>query len=269
MSTRNEVVNIAKQYVGCKQGSKQHKKLVDTFNSVRPHGERGNYVCPWCAIAWTAFQILAGNTSKTAPFSYNCGTLINDAKKLGVWVENDAYKPSPGDGIIYYWSDSGKGDCMSGADHVGTVEKIKGNEITVIEGNKGTTSACGRRVITVNSRYIRGYIVPKYSGSGSTPAPKKEEKKSSGTPTYSKGKTYAVTAEGEPLNVRTGPGSKYARKEKKDLTKDGKKHSNSKGQLLKGAKVTCQDVNKNNGNVWIKIPSGWVCAYYQGKKYIG
>ena len=75
MSTRSEVVKIAKQYVGCRQGSDKHKDLVNTFNGVKPHGEVGNYTCAWCAIAWTAFQIKAGNKS-IAPLSYNCGTLI-------------------------------------------------------------------------------------------------------------------------------------------------------------------------------------------------
>ena len=143
MATRAEVVKIAKKYIGAKQGSKKHKDLVNTFNKVRPHGEVGNYTCAWCAIAYTAFLIKAGMTRKQAPMSYNCGRLIEDAKALGIWVENDAYVPKKGDGIIYYWNDSGKGDCRSGASHVGTVEKVnkKKRTITVIEGNKGTTHA--------------------------------------------------------------------------------------------------------------------------------
>lgn len=272
MSTRSEVVSIAKDYVGCKQGSKLHKKLVDTFNQVKPHGEVGNYVCAWCAIAWSAFQILAGNTSKNVAMSYNCGTLIRDAQNLGIWVENDAYVPSPGDGIIYAWSDTGKGDCKSGASHVGTVEKVSGNKIIIIEGNKGDSCACGRREITVNSRHIRGYICPKYEGTSSktkqTAKKAEQTTKKASSPTYTVGKTYKVTALGDSLNVRTGPGVRYPVKAKKELTKDGQKHSNARGQLKKGTKVTCQAVNKNNGNIWIKIPSGWICAYYNGKQYV-
>lgn len=167
-SNRMQVVKLAQTFVGCKQGDAKHHKLVDTFNSVKPHGEVGNYSCAWCAITWTALQIMAGNGQEIAPYSYNCGTLITYAKKLGVWIENDAYVPSPGDGIIYYWSDSGKGDCGYGASHVGVVETVSGGKITVIEGNKGTSAACGRRTIDVNGRYIRGFITPKYADGQST-----------------------------------------------------------------------------------------------------
>ena len=34
-------------------------------------------------------------------------------------------------------------------------------------------------------------------------------------------------------------------------------------------RVTCKDVRKNGSDIWIKIPSGWIAAYYGGKKYVG
>ena len=40
------------------------------------------------------------------------------------------------------------------------MEKVSGNTITVIEGNKN--DAVGRRTLRVNGRYIRGYGIPKY-----------------------------------------------------------------------------------------------------------
>ena len=165
MATRTQAVAIARSYIGCVRGDKRHRKLVDIFNSVKPHGEVGNYSCAWCAISWTAWMILASMDQDKVAYSYNCGTLISYSKRIGTWVENDAYVPMPGDGIIYYWGDSGKGDCTSGASHVGMVESVEKGYITVIEGNKGS-GYCGRRAIKVNSRYIRGFMVPKYIGSG-------------------------------------------------------------------------------------------------------
>lgn len=162
-STRQSVVNIALTYDGAKKGSKKHHKLVDTFNKVKPHGEVGNYSCSWCAITWTAWQILAGNTQKDVPMSYNCGTLINDAKALGIWKESDSFVPSKGDGIIYDWSDDGRGENKDGCDHVGLVYKVDSKYIYVIEGNMSTTSKVGRRKIAINGRFIRGFIHPKYA----------------------------------------------------------------------------------------------------------
>jgi peptidoglycan hydrolase-like protein with peptidoglycan-binding domain len=79
---------------------------------------------------------------------------------MGIWVENDAHVPKPGDIMMYDWDDSGYGENKNNPEHVGVVEKISGNTITVIEGNKH--EAVGRRYIEVNGKYIRGYIVPKY-----------------------------------------------------------------------------------------------------------
>ena len=254
MATRTELVKIAKKYVGAKQGSKRHKDLVDTFNEVKPHGEVGNYSCYWCAIAYTAFLIKAGMTRKKAPMSYNCGRLIDDAKALGIWVENDAYVPEKGDGIIYYWNDSGKGDCRSGASHVGTVEKVdkKKKKITVIEGNKGATRACGRRVIVFNARYIRGFIVPKFDST-----PKQTSTKEEKTPEkadelkWKAGKTYSIIAKAG-LNVRKGPGTMYGKL----------------GALPVGTKVTPIEVSGNWLKIEYKYGEGWVCGEEEGDVYV-
>ena len=249
MKTRESLVSIANTYLGCTQGSAKHKDLVDTFNKVKPHGNVGNYSCAWCAIAYSAWMIKAGFTKNNAALSYNCGTLISDAKKLGIWVEDDAYIPEPGDGIIYYWSDTGKGDCLSGASHVGMVVKVKDKQITVLEGNKGTSKTCGLRSIKVNSRYIRGYIVPKFTGTS-----------------YKINSTYTVKVDN--LNVRAGASTSSKILTKKQLSKDAQKHCNKNGQLMKGTKVTCVALKLNGSDIWMKIPSGWICAYHSSdKKY--
>ena len=38
--------------------------------------------------------------------------------------------------------------------------------------------------------------------------------------------------------------------------------------LKKGTKVTCKDIIEENGNIWIKIPSGYVAGIYEGNIYI-
>ena len=53
------------------------------------------------------------------------------------------------------------------------------------------------------------------------------------------------------------------------LTADGKKNDPEKnGSLNKGTKVTCKDVKVVNGNIWIKCPSGWLAATYNGEVLI-
>jgi hypothetical protein len=87
--------------------------------------------------------------------------MIEKAKSMGIWVENDAFVPQPGDCIMYDWDDSGKGENKNNPDHVGMVEKVSGKTITVIEGNY--SDAVKRRNLTVNGKFIRGYITPKFT----------------------------------------------------------------------------------------------------------
>ena len=203
MSTAKKVIDIALSYVGATTGSKKHKELVKIFNSVKPHGEVANNVCPWCAIAWSAWQIQAGNTSKVVPLSYNCGTLVNDAIKLGEWIENENCKPEKGWGIIYDWDDGSnyaKYDNKGAPDHVGLIYDVDKKYIYVVEGNKGVDEICGKRAVPINGRYIRGFIKPKYEAeSGSctptpTPAPEKPKTKTI-TYTVKRGDTLSEIAE--------------------------------------------------------------------------
>lgn len=84
---------------------------------------------------------------------------------------------------------------------------------------------------------------------------------------FIKGKKYTLQVD---LNVRTGPGTNYSKKTYNQLTEDGKKHAYKQNNavLKKGTIVSCLDVIKENQNIWLKIPSGYVVGYYQGKEYI-
>ena len=78
--------------------------------------------------------------------------------------------------------------------------------------------------------------------------------------------THTITASA--LNVRTGPGTNYAKKRKSQLTSDGQKHSNANGALLKGTRVTVSQVKTSGAYVWGKIPSGWICLRENGTNYV-
>lgn len=71
------------------------------------------------------------------------------------------------------------------------------------------------------------------------------------------------------LRVRTGPGTGYTTKPRKRLTVNAKDHAYTNGTLKKGTRVTCKEVKRIGDDVWIRTPSGWIAAYYGGKKYVG
>jgi hypothetical protein len=78
-------------------------------------------------------------------------------------MENDGYVPSPGDGVLYDWDDSGVGDNTGNPDHVGTVVEVNKDSgyFVVVEGNY--SNAVKKRTVAINGKYIRGFIVPKYT----------------------------------------------------------------------------------------------------------
>ena len=76
---------------------------------------------------------------------------------------------------------------------------------------------------------------------------------------YRAGTVYTLLA--DHLRVRTGPGTGYATKSRKQLTVNAREHAYSNGTLKKGTRVTCKDVRKNGSDIWSKIPSGWIAAY--------
>lgn len=173
MTQREKIVQIATKYNGIRKGSKEHHEIIDTFNKWKPDGYTAQYSDHWCAEAVSAWIYMAGLT-KLVRGSAGCGTLIKKAKADGIWKENDGYIPDPGDLILYDWDDGSnyaKYDNTGDPDHVGLITQVKSGRITVFEGNmtvrdsKGRViadSACGYRTVSVNGRYIRGFITPKY-----------------------------------------------------------------------------------------------------------
>ncbi len=85
--------------------------------------------------------------------------------------------------------------------------------------------------------------------------------------TYKVGTVYTLIADA--LRVRDGAGTGYAAKIYSQLTDDGRKHAYVNGCLKRGTEVTCLAVQEVGSDIWIKIPSGWIAAYYKGEKYVG
>lgn len=164
---RNKVVNVMRDWVGATYKSAKHYDIVNTYNSHKPlaRGYALKMDDAYCAGTISAAWIKSGTVS-VAVTEVSAPKIVELAKTRGIWVENDAYRPQPGDAIAYDWDDNGVGDNTGYADHVGIVESCDGGTIVVIEGNMGSGNPVGyvgRRKIPVNGKYIRGFICPKYS----------------------------------------------------------------------------------------------------------
>ena len=217
---RAKVVSIAQSYIGCKESDGSHKKIIDLYNSHKPlaRGYAVKYTDAWCSTFASAVAIAAGLTG-IIPTECGCEKHIALFKALGSWQENDAYVPAPGDYIFYDWQDGtnyADTDNTGAADHVGIVEKVSGQTITVIEGNY--SNAVKRRTLAVNGRYIRGYGVPKYGSGTASAAPAAPAQTAKPTVTEKKAAeaarsldktlagTYAVNA-ASGLHIRSGAGT--------------------------------------------------------------
>ena len=136
--------------------------ILNLYNNHKPLAQ--GYIVKstdaWCMTTVSAAFVKAGMTS-IAPTECSCPRAISLYKKIGRFVENDAYVPQPGDIIMYDWEDNAIGDNTGTADHVGIVENCDGKNIVVIEGNMN--NSVGRRTLQVNGKYIRGYCCPDYA----------------------------------------------------------------------------------------------------------
>lgn len=168
--TRAAVVDLALSWVGRNEADGTHKPIVDIYNKQGslPRGYKVKYTDAWCATFWSALAIKLGYTS-IMPVECSCYYLIEEAKKMGIWIEDDAHMPQLGEAILYDWDDSGIGDCKGSPEHVGVVTEVHGTQFVVTEGNY--KDAVKKRTMSVNGRYIRGYISPKYEEDGKVSTP--------------------------------------------------------------------------------------------------
>ena len=167
MSNVENILNQARAWFDCKESDGSHKEIIDTYNGHKPlaRGYKVKYTDNWCATFVSACAIKT-NLINIIPLECSCGEMIELAKQMNIWNEDGKRSPNVGDIIMYDW------DNQDGwPEHVGIVESVTNNQITVIEGNK--SNAVGRRVISLGNASIRGYIQPNYDGSVTNNQPSK------------------------------------------------------------------------------------------------
>ncbi len=150
---REEVVSK----ISSLNGKNAHAWVIDAYNSIDPlpRGYTLQEKDPWCAATVSAVLHDLGYDDIS---ECSCPIMVKKAKDLGIWVEDDAYIPKPGDVIMYDWQDAILGNDQGTPDHTGIVIECDGENITVREGNKSNNM--GNRTVKVNGKYIRGFITP-------------------------------------------------------------------------------------------------------------
>lgn len=162
---RAQVVSTAEAWLGVRAGSAEHANILKIYNAQKPlpRGTRMQEGWAWCAAFVSAVSLQCG-LRDIMPTEMSCHQMILLYRKLGRWIENDAYVPSPGDVIMYDWDDGrnyASTDNTGTPDHVGIVTACDGKTISVIEGN--VNSKVAMRTLAVNGRYIRGFGIPDFA----------------------------------------------------------------------------------------------------------
>lgn len=167
MTTANDILNVARKYVGSVEGGANHAHILAVYNNTKPLpvGYKVSATDSWCATFVSFCAIEAGNANL---FGRECSVprFITIFKSKGIWFEDGNMVPKPGDIVCFNWDDSTQPN-DGNPDHIGFVEKVEGRTITTIEGN--ASNKVGRRVMAVGAGYIRGYARPSYSGQSVTP----------------------------------------------------------------------------------------------------
>lgn len=142
-----EYRELAKKYVGVHEGTKAHHEIIDFYNAnIRPlpRNYKVKYSDSWCATFVSVILFKCG--AKNAPYECGVYNMYIKAMKYGEIVTT----PQRNDLVIYDWGHNGS------LDHVGIIDNITGDTLTVIEGNKN--DAVGIRMISKRNKAIAHYI---------------------------------------------------------------------------------------------------------------
>lgn len=151
----------AAKWLGTKEGSADHRRILDIYNSIRPlpRGYAMKTTDAWCAAFVSAAAVEAGIES-IVPLECSCGRIVEQAKRMDIWTEDDAHGPKIGDWILYNWDAAKVGDDTGAPDHIGIVVGAKYGEMLVVEGNYD--NAVKLRRLFVDDRRLRGFVCPRY-----------------------------------------------------------------------------------------------------------
>lgn len=220
---------------------------------------QSGYGLPNCTCyAWGRFYEILGSRPKLS--------LSNAENWYGY---KDGYKrgKTPKLGAVICWRAGKVGVGSDGAGHVGIVEQITSKKIVVSMSAWGGTRFY-TQTFTIGKYNYNGFV---FQGFIYNPAVKETASTTSATKatstSYKVGDNYTLKAN---MKVRTGASANHRWKERSELSTDGQKHA-QKGTyavLKTGTVVTCQKVVRSGKDIWLKIPSGYVCAKQGATVYV-
>lgn len=134
-------------FVGTRQGSARHKKIVDYYNTIKPlpRGYKVKYTDNWCAT-FASFVLKKCGCKKNI---FECGAerMKKKCDKLKLTIEDNS-KGKANDIIFYDWNSD------NWSDHVGIIYKSDKSYYYVVEGNKNRRVET--RKISKKSKSIEG-----------------------------------------------------------------------------------------------------------------
>lgn len=149
-----KVVDIARSYLGTKEGDSSHREIIDYYNKARyASAYEMTMSDPWCA-AFVVACFSKANLSALIPCVASCDQMISYFKKWGRYGTPSNIAVSRGDILFYDWN----GDGVS--DHVGIVANSEMGMVQVVEGNKSDT--VNYRTILISNPCIIGVGKPNY-----------------------------------------------------------------------------------------------------------
>lgn len=219
MSLRYDVVDKAKEYIGYKEGP-NNESIFGTWAGCPNQ--------PWCAAFISYITNAVGVSQDIVKKFINCNQGYNWFREKGL-TKSNVYRPTPGDIMFMDWDPDNK----DGTEHVGFVEKVEGNTITTIEGNR--SNMVTRGYYQIGGSNIYGYAIPQYENQCVT--------EGSGTDTKEDIIETVTVKVKSSLRIRTGPGTNY------DIV--GALYNNDTANIYE-IKNNWGRINKNN----------WICLDY-------
>ena len=159
MEQRLEYALTAARWLGTREGTAEHRRILEVYNSIRPlpRGYAVKESDAWCAAFVSAAAVMAG-VAHLLPLECSCVRIVEQAMDMGIWQERDDYVPKIGELVLYNWDARGSGDDTGAPDHVGVVIGVESGRILAVEGN--FDNAVKQRRFPVNWERIRGFVCP-------------------------------------------------------------------------------------------------------------